>query len=64
MDCLPDMAHRWRISEADGDLSPGTCCYCGQTNMFKNSIPWLMEMEVGHVGPRALTIKSERRKKA
>jgi len=30
--------HHWMIQQAEGPVSEGTCCHCGDTREFQNSI--------------------------
>lgn len=35
---MPDCIHHWRIAEARGPVSIGTCKRCGATRTFRNGI--------------------------
>lgn len=41
-DCIEGMKHRYRIEEPNGQVSMGTCQYCGYTREYKN---WFGETE-------------------
>ncbi len=30
--------HHWMIQQPEGPVSEGTCCHCGETRDFQNSI--------------------------
>lgn len=54
--------HRWRIEEAEGPTSEGTCANCGEMRMFPNTEEAAHVLKGGSLGGnwRALTLKQKK----